>query len=105
MGCRWCWIRSSKSCFRTHSKRVSLSAHPGAERGHVQATTKIFVDNTKLFVIASAHESRTPAKAHGFRTSDPSRPLGARAFHGPGSPRRAERKQGPLLHHAHQTLT
>jgi hypothetical protein len=28
-------------------------------------STKIFVDNTKLFVVAFAHETGTPAKANG----------------------------------------
>jgi len=28
-------------------------------------STKIFVDNTKAFVVGSAHEPRTPAKANG----------------------------------------
>src|SRR5260370_17535831 len=46
-------------------------------------STKIFVDNTKAFVVGSAHEPRTTAKANGVRAGNPARAVGARALHGP----------------------
>src|SRR5260370_16338402 len=97
MACRSCWNRSKPP-------RLVLSwKGSGTSQAGRTRSTKIFVDNTKTFVLSSAHDQRTFAKANGVGTGNPARALGARAFHGAGGPCRAARKEGPRLHHRPET--
>src|SRR5712691_7704755 len=93
MACHWCWSRSKPARLVPSRKGLEPAKRGGAR------STKIFVDNTKTFVLSSAHDERTSAKANDFRAGNPASAVGARTLYGPRSARIAERKEGPRLHH------
>src|SRR4029077_357015 len=65
----------------------------------IRDSRKIFVDNTKSFVVRCAHGQRSEAEADLFRAGNPARPLGAGAVYRTRSVRLTERKEADGVHH------
>src|SRR5260370_3725007 len=100
------WLATGARTEINQPERTRLPPErPGISRSGQPRTTKIFVDNTKTFVLSSAHDETTSPKANGFRAGNPAGAVGARALHGPRCPGSASREEGPRLYHGAAAAT
>src|SRR6266481_9603128 len=95
MACHSCWNQSKPTKCVPSATEKAWGQLLGQPR-----STKIFVDNTKTFVLCSAHDETTSTKANRFRAGNTASAVGARAFHGARGARSVARKEGPGLHHS-----
>src|SRR5260370_708721 len=94
------WLATGARTEINQPERIPFTPErPGISRSGQPRTTKIFVDNTKTFVLSSAHDETTAAKADGFRAGNSASAVGARAIHGSRCPRSVAREERPRLHH------
>src|SRR5499427_10351104 len=81
-----------------HGGPMRVLRLPPHGRGLVRPqTTKIFVDTTNTFVVASLHADSF-SETYGFRTRDPARSLGTRPFYRPRSAPGPQRQKTNWLH-------
>src|SRR6266446_122605 len=84
------WLATGARTEINQPQRIPFTPErPGISRSGQPRSTKIFVDNTKTFVLSSAHDETTTAKTNGVGAGNPASAVGARAFDGPRGARSA----------------